>query len=133
MPRLQIPGAVTEAWGPAWHLGLRGMARTSGVSHQEVDFNSLRGRTFQQESDPKMEGPSPVGMNSLSLQLCRQRRGCYRRDSSIRWRGRRDFWNPEEGHGFLKLYPSSEGTDAGGWLGGTWSHPCRTGQLWATR
>lgn len=41
-------GAVIETSGTAWRLGVRGRgrARTSEGSHQEVDFSSLRGRTF---------------------------------------------------------------------------------------
>lgn len=49
-----------------------------------------------------------------------------RRDSGIRQCGRRDCWNPEEGLGFLQLYPSYEGTDAEGRPGGTCSHPSST-------
>lgn len=71
----------------------------------------------------------PGGRSSPSLQVCRQRRGCCRRDSSIRWSGRRDFWNSEEGLGYSKLYPIYEGTDAGGCPGGPRSHPAEPGQL----
>lgn len=54
------PRAVTETRAPASHLGIKGRARTSGISHQEVGFDSQR-QNFPTREGPGVEEPFPAG------------------------------------------------------------------------